>query len=365
MMQSNLLKYLSSVKDPRIERKRLHQLEDIVFITIAAVISGAESWNDIELFGLTKKDWLTSFLTLPNGIPSHDTFNRFFAALDPDEFEQCFSAWVESLVQNYPGDILAIDGKTIRGSRGKGFHSAAHIVSAWSDQNQLIIGQIQVDQKSNEITAIPQLLDALLIEGSIVTIDAMGCQKEIAKKIRSKKAEYILGVKENQPDLIDDIRDSFKMLEPEEFSEHLDFGHGRIETRKCSVITDLSLIEKPILWKSLSTIIRIESERHIKATGINQTETRYYISSLCANAEQIQKAIRSHWGIENKVHWTLDVAFNEDGSRKRAGNAAFNFSVINRIALNLLKKEESKISIKSKRLKAGWTPEYILKILNF
>ena len=363
--KSDLRQYLSSMKDPRLERKRLHQLEDIVFITIAAVISGAESWNDIELYGKTKKEWLTSFLTLPNGIPSHDTFNRFFAALDPKEFEQCFTAWVESLAQKYPGDIVAIDGKTIRGSRGKGFHSAAHIVSAWSDHNQLVIGQIQVDHKSNEITAIPLLLDALLIEGSIVTIDAMGCQKEIAKKIRSKKAEYILGVKENQPELIDDIRDSFKMLEPEEITQHLDFGHGRIETRKCSVITDLSLIEKPTLWKSLSTIIRIESERYIKSTGNTQTETRYYISSLCSGADQIPKAIRSHWGIENNLHWSLDVSFNEDGSRKRAGNAAFNFSVINRLALNMLKKEESKISIKAKRLLAGWTPEYIFKVLNF
>ena len=365
MKKSNLRQYLSTMKDPRIDRKKLHLLEDIIFITIAAVISGAESWNDIELYGKQKKEWLSTFLSLPNGIPSHDTFNRFYAALDPAEFEQFFSYWVQSLAKKYPGDVVAIDGKTIRGSRGKDFHSATHIVSAWSNSNQLIIGQVKVDQKSNEITAIPQLLEALLIEGSIVTIDAMGCQKEIAKKIRSKKAEYILSVKENQPELMDDIRDSFRMLVPEEVTQHLDFGHGRIETRKCSVISDLSLIEKPTVWKSLSTIIRIESERYMKATGITQTETRYYISSLCTGADQILTAIRSHWAIENKVHWSLDVSFHEDMSRKRAGNAALNFSIINRLALILLKKDDTKTSIRYKRLLAGWTPEYILKVLNF
>lgn len=365
MGDSNLLGYLSGMKDPRIERKKLHQLEDIVFITIAAVISGAESWNEIELFGKQKKPWLSSFLTLPNGIPSHDTFNRFYASLDPVEFEKVFTAWVQSLVSKYPGDIVAIDGKTVRGSRGKGFHSATHIVSAWSNSNQMIIGQVKVEEKSNEITAIPELLDALLIEGSIITIDAMGCQKEIAKKIRSKKAEYILAVKENQPELIDDIRDSFKMLKPEQVIQQLDFGHGRIETRTCSIISDLSLLEKPTLWKSLSTLIRMESERYIKSTGETQKETRYYISSLCCGAEHILKAIRSHWEIENKVHWSLDVAFNEDASRKRAGNAAVNFSIINRLALNLLKKNDEKIGMKSKRLLAGWSPEYIFKVLNF
>lgn len=365
MTKFNLMTYLSAMKDHRINRKKLHQLEDIVFITIASVLSGASSWNDIENYGKEKKEWLSTFLSIPNGIPSHDTFNRFFSTLDPAEFESCFSNWVNSLAIKYPGDLVAIDGKTVKGSRGKDFHSATHIVSAWSNYNQLIVGQIQVDQKSNEITAIPQLLDALLIESCIVTIDAMGCQKEIAKKIRSKKAEYILAVKENQSDLLDDIRDSFKMLQHDDFTEHLDFGHGRIETRKCAVINDLSLIDNPTHWKSLSSIIRIESERYIKTTGITQTETRYYISSAFMGAENILNAIRSHWEIENKAHWSLDVAFNEDGSRKRARNAAMNFSIINRLALNMLKKDKTKIGLKSKRLLAGWSNDYILKILNF
>ena len=365
MENITLMTYLSNMKDPRIDRKKLHLLEDIVFISIAAVLSGADSWNEIEEYGNQKKKWLKSILDLPNGIPSHDTFNRFYAALDPEEFERVFSAWVQSLTKKYPGDVVAIDGKTMRGSRRKGFHSATHIVSAWSNSNRLILGQVKVEEKSNEITAIPELLNALLLEGCIVTIDAMGCQKEIAKSIRSKKAEYILAVKENQPELLDDIRDSFKMLAPEHFTEDLDFGHGRIETRRCSVISDLSLLEKPTLWKSLTTIIRIESERYIKSTGERQSETRYYISSLATSAEHILSAIRSHWAIENMVHWSLDVSFNEDASRKQAGNAAVNFSVINRLALNILKKDDHKIGVKSKRLMAGWSNEYILKVLNF
>lgn len=365
MSKTGLRSYISLMEDPRIDRKKLHQLEDIVFITIAAVLSGAESWNEIELFGKQKKPWLSTFLALPNGIPSHDTFNRFFSILDPLEFESCFRNWVDSLAKVYAGDIVAIDGKTIRGSRGKGVHSAAHLVSAWSKHNQLIIGQIQVDQKSNEITAIPVLLEKLLLEGSIITIDAMGCQKEIARKIRSKRADYVLAVKENQGELLDDILDSFKMLPVDQTVSDLDFGHGRIETRVCSVISDLSLIEKPHLWKSLSTIIRIESHRHIKSTGITQSQTRYYISSLEAKAEVFQQAIRSHWSIENNLHWSLDVVFNEDANRKRARNAAFNFSLVNRVALSLLKKDQMKIGLKAKRLLAGWDNEYLLSVLGF
>lgn len=365
MNKDGLRSYISSMKDPRIDRKKLHQLEDIVFITIAATLSGAESWNEIELFGNQKKQWLSGFLALPNGIPSHDTFNRFFGMLDPIEFESCFSEWVNSLAKVYSGDIVSIDGKTIRGSRGKGVHSAAHLVSAWSKNNQVVLGQIQVDQKSNEITAIPVLLDKLLLEGTIITIDAMGCQKEIAKKIRSKRADYVLAVKENQGDLLEDILDSFKMLPANQTVSDIDFGHGRIETRTCSVISDLSLIEKPHLWKSFSSMVRIKSQRYIKSTGVTQSQTRYYISSLEANAEVFQQAIRSHWSIENNLHWSLDVVFNEDGNRKRARNAAFNFSLINRIALNIIKKDQTKLSMKAKRLLAGWNNEYLLSLLGF
>lgn len=359
---NSIISYLSGMKDPRIDRTKQHLLVDIVFIAIASVLSGAESWNEIEQYGKIKKAWLESFLELPNGIPSHDTFNRFFSALDTDEFERCFLNWVKSICVETEGEIISIDGKTIRGSRKQGCKSATHIVSAWADSNELILGQIKVDEKSNEITAIPKLLDALLLEGCVVTIDAMGCQKAIIKKIIKKKADYIIAVKENQKDLYDDILDSFKMLPPIDFFQDLDYGHGRIETRKCSVLTDFGLLENSKQWFGLASIVRVERERYFKATGKKENETSFYISTLI-NAEKIERGVRKHWGIENKVHWVLDVAFNEDLSRKRDGNAAQNFSCINRIALNLLKKDSLKLSIKGKRKNAGWDNDYILKVL--
>lgn len=365
-MRLDIKLYFSDMKDPRIDRRKFHSLEDIVFITIAATICGAESWNEIELFGKEKKEWLSSFLSLPNGIPSHDTFNRFFAILDPTEFETCFLAWVKSICDSYNGDFVSIDGKTMRGSRGVDCKSATHIVSAWSDANSLILGQIKTEQKSNEITAIPELLEALLLRGAIVTIDAMGSQKSIAKKIIAKEADYILAVKENQPELLENIQDSFRFLKPTEVFESVDGDHGRVETRKCTLIKDLSMIEKPVLWKSLSTLVMIESERYFKNSGKTENETRYYISSSPKDAETIGMAIRSHWGIENKVHWSLDVSFGEDKSRKRAGNAAQNYTVVCRIALNLLKKDTKlKVGIKSKRLAAGWGGDYLMELLKF
>lgn len=256
-----------------------------------------------------------------------------------------------------------MDGKTMRGSRNQGCKSATHIVSAWADQNELVLGQIKVEDKSNEIKAIPKLLDALMLEGTIVTIDAMGCQKSIARKILKKKADYILAVKENQKELYEDLQDSFRILPANDYAEDVDYGHGRIETRKCSVLTDLSLVEKAEKWNGLTGIVKIERERYFKATTKKENETSYYITTL-SKAEQMASGIRKHWGIENKVHWVLDVAFAEDLSRKRAGNAAQNFSCINRIALNLLKKDDAKVGIKSRRKMAGWGNNYLLKLIN-
>lgn len=360
--ENNFLLYFSEMKDPRIERTKRHLFDDIVFIAIASVLSGGDSWNDMEEYGVIKKEWLSSFLELPNGIPSHDTFNRFFSALDADVFESCFLSWVKSIHQRTHGEVVSIDGKTMRGSRNQGCKTATHIVSAWADKNELILGQIKVEEKSNEITAIPKLLDALLLEGCVITIDAMGCQKNIARKIVSKKADYILSVKENQKDLYEDIKDSFKILKTNDYSEELDYGHGRIETRKCTIITDLSLVENVFKWKGLVSIVKIERERYFKATAKNENETSYYISTL-NEAIPIAYGVRKHWGIENKVHWTLDVAFNEDMSRKRNGNAAQNYSNLNRIALNLLKKDDAKVGIKSRRKMAGWSNDYLLKII--
>ncbi len=362
MKQSGLLSYFSEMRDPRIDRTKHHNFDDIIFIAIASVLSGAESWNEMEYYGEMKEDWLKTILELPNGIPSHDTFNRLFSSLDPDEFENCFLKWIKSINKAMVGEVVSIDGKTIRGSKKSGFKTATHIVSAWADKNEIVLGQIKVDEKSNEITAIPKLLNSLLIKGCIVTIDAMGCQTKIAKKIIKKKADYILAVKENQKDLFEDIKDSFRVIPPNDISEELDYGHGRIETRKCSIITDLSLVENSDKWPGLISIVKIDRERYFKATGKKENESSFYISTL-REAPKVNYGVRRHWGIENKVHWVLDVAFNEDHSRKRAGYAAQNFSLINRIGLNLLKKDDAKIGIKGKRKIAGWNNDYIFKLL--
>jgi len=360
--KGSLLSYFSGMKDPRINRTKRHLMDDIIFIAIASVLCGCESWNDMEEYGEIKKEWLSSFLELPNGIPSHDTFNRFFAALDAEEFENCFLSWVKSIHQRTHGEVISIDGKTMRGSRNQGCKTATHIVSAWADENELVLGQIKVEEKSNEITAIPKLLDALLLEGCTVTVDAMGCQKNIARKIVKKKAHYILAVKENQKDLYEDIQDSFRVLPVSDYFEELDYGHGRIETRKCSIIEDLTLLESAGKWNGLTSIVKVDRERYFKATGKRENETSFYITTL-NKAATIACGVRKHWGIENKVHWVLDVAFGEDLSRKRSGNAAQNFSSLNRIALNLLKKDDAKVGIKSRRKMAGWGNEYLLKLI--
>ena len=363
------LKHVADLRDPRVERTREHLLEEILLITIAAVLSGANGWNEIEDYAHSKHAWFKSFLTLPSGIPSHDTFNRVFSALDPEELEKGFVAWVSSIAKLTAGEVVAIDGKTLRGAsepskKGPDKKAIVHMVSAWANTNCLVLGQRKVDEKSNEITAIPKLLDALELSGTVVTIDAMGCQRAIAEKIVSKQADYILAVKENQGHLLEEIKDSFQMLTADAVVEEIDYGHGRIEQRRCSVIADLSLIEKASEWASLQGIVRIQSERFHKATGKTEREIRYYITSLEADAERLNRAIRQHWGIENKLHWILDVGFGEDLDRKRAGHAAQNFSVLNRIALNLLKQDKtSKRGIHGKRLKAGWDNDYLLHLL--
>ena len=358
------INYFSQMPDPRIDRCKAHLLEDIIFITIAAVISGAETWNDIELYGRTKEAWLREYLRLPNGIPSHDTFNRFFSLLNPAVFESAFLSWVRAVSSLTDGEVVSIDGKTIRGSHDSSGKNAIHMVSAWSNANRLSLGQVKVDEKSNEITAIPKLLDVLVLKGCFVTIDAMGCQREIAEKIISKEADYILAVKGNQGILEENIEDTVRFAKVDSQWKEDDFGHGRIETRHCFLYRDLSFIENASRWKSLSGVVKIESTRYIKSTGKEETQTRFYITSSDASAEIIGRAIRTHRGIENQLHRQLDVSFSEDQSRKRDGHAAQNFSLINRIALNLLKNEQSKkASVKGRRLTAGWDNDYLWKSL--
>jgi len=360
----NPLKYFAELRDPRVERNREHLLEEILLIAIAAVLSGAESWNDISDYGEDKQEWLKTFLTLPSGIPSHDTFNRVFAALDPEEMERGFVAWVSSIAKLTAGEVVAIDGKTLCGTREAGKKGLVHMVSAWASVNNLVLAQRKVDEKSNEITAIPKLLNALELAGAVVTVDAMGCQREIASLIIEKKADYMLAVKDNQGLLAEQVRDSFLLLNSDAVAEEVDCGHGRVEQRRCSVIADLSMVEKAAEWASLKGLVRIESERYHKATGKTEREVRYYITSLRPDAARLNRVIRQHWGIENKLHWVLDLGFGEDLDRKRAGHAAQNFSVLNRIALNLLKQDTTfKRGIKGKRLRAAWNLPYLLNLL--
>ena len=361
---NNPLSYFAELRDPRVERTREHLLEEILLITIAAVLSGAGSWNEIEGYGKAKRLWLKVFLKLPGGIPSHDTFNRVISGLDPGELEDGFVAWVSSIAKLTAGEVVAIDGKALCGTREAGNKALVHMVSAWASANDLVLAQRKVDDKSNEITAIPKLLAALELSGTVVTIDAMGCQRAIAEKIVAKKADYILAVKENQGHLLEEIKDSFQMLAADAVEEEIDCAHGRVERRRCSVIADLSLVEKAAEWASLQGLVRIQAERFHKTTGKTEKEIRYYITSLKPDAAQLNRAIRQHWGIENKLHWTLDVSFGEDLDRKRAGHAAQNFSILNRIALNLLRQDKTcKLGIKGKRLQAGWDNDYMLQLL--
>jgi len=362
---SKIITIFKQVEDPRSHINQLHNLIDILLIGIISVICGAETWKQMVGFAKSKEVFLKTFLELPEGIPSEDTINRVFSSIDSVQFETCFIEWVNSISNLTKGQIIAVDGKTIRGAKSHGKKSPIHMVSAWACESNLVLGQIKTVEKSNEITAIPQLLGILDIAGQTVTIDAMGTQKEIAEKIIKNDANYILAVKANQAHLLENIKDEFKFAKQLDISVHQDLGHGRIETRTCSVITDFKFIESQNDWKDLTSIIRVESVREFKNSD-KKTEkaTRYYISNLEDKANVFQTSIRSHWAVENKLHWTLDVSFGEDASRKRNKNAAQNYSVLLKIALNLLKNEKTeKQGVKGKRLKAGWDNQYLLKVL--
>jgi len=363
---NKLVSIFGQMEGHRSHVNRLHNLGDILLMGIISVICGAETWKQMVSFSNSKEEFLRGFLELPNGIPSDDTFNRVFSAIDSSKFEECFVNWVNSLSELSKGQVIAIDGKTLRGAKSHGQKSPVHMVSAWACENNLVLGQVKVNEKSNEITAIPELLELLCVEDSIITIDAAGCQEKIAEKIIDNKAEYILAAKENQKGLYQDIINEFSCSHSIETTSQLDFGHGRIETRTCSIITELHRMRDTAKWKELKTIIRIESTREFKnSRKSTENSVRYYISSCNGDAEFFQKAIRSHWAIENRLHWVLDVAFGEDASRKRQGNAAQNYSVLLKIALNLLKNEKSeKQGVKGKKLRAAWDEKYLTKVLN-
>jgi predicted transposase YbfD/YdcC len=363
--------HFAALEDPRLERARLHDLMDIVAIAICAVICGSEGWEDIAKYGQAKFDWLKTFLRLPNGIPSHDTFRRVFCLLDPGAFQECFQRWIDALSAGLGLKRVAIDGKALRRSFDRAAGKAAlHLVSAWASEQHLVLGQVAVDAKSNEITAIPKLLELLDLSGAIVSIDAMGCQKEIAARIRAGGADYVLAVKDNQPTLHEDIMGCFGQGLDTDFAgmaysyhEECYSGHGRQEKHSVHRILSPEGLRDRELWPDLKAIVIVFSER--QEQGKEKTEElRYYIGSKAASAKAYASYIRSHWGIENGLHWVLDVCFDEDGCRMRTEHSTENMALLRRLALCLLKRHPRKGSIRGKRMQSGWDDQFLLEVLS-
>ena len=368
---ASLMEKFSTLVDPRIERTKKHSMTDLLVISICGFICGIDNWVELEEFGEFKKDWFKEFLKLPNGIPSHDTFGRFYAALDPEEFSRCFTRWVQAIGELPEGEVVAVDGKTLRRSFDRASSKAAiHMVSAWASKTGLVLGQVKTDAKSNEIPAIPRLLEILRLEGCIVTIDAIGAQKEIVKTIIDKGAHYVISLKKNQPTLHEKTEEFFEeaLAErfetvPHKYTEHVENDHGRLERRRYWVTAKMDWFREREEWAGLTSVGMVESTREVD--GKTSREVRYFISSLPGNdAEKFAGAVRSHWSVENNLHWVLDVAFDEDRSRVRKDNAPQNMAMLRHVALNLLKADKStKVGIKTRRKMAGWSNEYLAHLL--
>jgi predicted transposase YbfD/YdcC len=366
---TSIIENFSDLPDPRILLKTRHKLVDIVTIALCAVIAGADDWVEISAYAKAKEAWFRGFLELPGGIPSHDTFGRVFALLDPNAFARCYTNWVYGLI-HIPDELVAIDGKTVRRShdRANG-KSAIHMVNAWAVHHGLVLGQVKTDAKSNEITAIPELLKTMDLNGCVVTIDAMGCQKEIAKDIVGQGADYVFSLKGNQGNLHKDVELFFQDAKKNEFKDFahdshttVDGEHGRIETRRYTTVADVHWFEEKDKWAKLTSFGMVESERDID--GLISVETRYYISSLPSDAKRFAAAARGHWAVENSLHWCLDIAFREDDSRVRSGHAPANLAMLRRLAISLIKQDLGrKIGVKASRKRAGWDLEYIKELL--
>lgn len=365
----SLIEHLSIIPDPRVTGRCDHRLVDIIVIAITAILCGADDWNSIEGFGKAKEEWFRKFLQLPSGIPSHDTFRRVFAQISPTVFQECFIEWVRDVAGTIKG-VIAIDGKTVRRSHDRVLgKKAIHMVSAWAAENSLVLGQVKTDEKSNEITAIPALLQLLDISGCIVTIDAIGCQKVIAKQIIEQEGDYVLALKGNQSGLQEAVESAFEQADsvgykdyPVDYFETSERSRNRVETRRHWTIECDGLLEQTKLWEGLNIIGMVECERTLNDR--TTIEYRYYIGSIENNAQLLGKSVRDHWGIENKLHWRLDMGFREDESRIRKGHSAENFAVMRHFAINLLKQDKlTKLGVKNKRLKAGWDGEYRVNLL--
>ena len=363
----SIISHFSPIPDPRIDRGKRHELRNIFFIAICAIICGANDWVAIETYGKAKKAWFSEILNLEHGIPSHDTFNNVFAAIDTQLFSECFSRWMADIATLSMGEVISIDGKCLRRSMDKASGKAAiYMVSAWANQNQLVLGQQKVDDKSNEITAIPKLLNQLDITGAVVTIDAAGCQTKIAKQIIDQSGDYMLSLKGNQGTLHEDVKLFFETKHtcPAIGHENIDGGHGRIEKRTVFASSDIGwLNDLHPQWTGLTSIVAVTAERD--SNNKTTQETRYFITSLDAtDPKRLGQVIRSHWGIENNLHWVLDYAFDEDDQRTRLGHSAANMAVLRHIALNLIKSDKiTKIGVKNRRLKAGWDDDYLLQLV--
>jgi predicted transposase YbfD/YdcC len=362
--------FFENLTDPRMERTKRHSLLEIIILAVCGTLGNANGWADIERYGKTKLSFFRTFLKLPNGIPSHDTFGRVFASLDPTGLMACIQQWLDALGAAVAGEVVAIDGKTLRGS----FDTAAgknplHLVSAWACEARLTLGQVAVDAKSNEITAIPLLLELLDLKGRIVTIDAMGCQKDITSAIRAREADYVLAVKNNQPTLYQAIQEAFLAHAENDYRDPLlkriktvEQGHGRNETREYFIAKAPAELIRSGEWQDARSIGMVCRTREIN--GEETAEIVYYVSSLPAKVKQFAKAVRSHWGIENHLHWSLDVIFAEDRSRARKDHSPLNLGMLRRLALSILRKDTSvKDNLRGKRLRAGWDDEVLLKIL--
>ena len=360
--------YFRDLSDPRQQGKVIYPLKEVLLLCLLAVLAGAETFTDIALFGEKKLGLLRRFLPFGNGTPPHDRLGEIFAALDAEVFQRCFVSWVAAMT-GVPAEVIAIDGKTSRGSaKKKGTNDAIHMVSAFAAQQRLVLGQMKVDEKSNEIVAIPKLLNMLQVEGAIITIDAMGCQREIAKQIVDKEADYVLALKGNQGSLREDVELFATEQKANDFKDTLisrhetvDGDHGRIETRNYTVLHDVSWLQERHDWPGLRGVVMVESTRE---TGDKiEKETRFYITSLTHTAEQLGPIVRSHWSIENSLHWVMDMTFRDDECRVRQGNAAANFTTVKHMAHNLTRRAPGKASIRARRKAAAWDDQYLVSLL--